>query len=567
MKNFLVKDLLWELNFTGFTISQRNFKYLEWLNSDLLHTAEEFVGKNRLQESYFVIGMNNAFRTTRFELLLKRWLVEYFLKLFGRLNDLNDLSLEDNILNRFGVEKYRSRFEKLPKIKWEKPPNFFQRLFSIALRCPIILYHSLNTGLKIYGKKKKYKIMREALWGLYDIGGHYFHDDFLVDGDKVKKEDILLFSRGIPKEGARLKAYNDVKKSCYWHFDLSSLSLGVRPLFSRIIPKYIILGSRTLFKEIFSRHFSMYWSIYLYFIYNALPYEKLFSHFEVISELAHNCFSPGHIPEAIVCQNYGTRYYFMNWSDLSIGIDGYIVSFLGCDGYLLWGKAHFTGMEGDSRILMPTGYVFKKFIKKVASNRDKILSDMSIENRGKIISFFEENFGKECAMTEENFMVFWRTILKVARKEETNTIVIKPKTQLYHKPLSAGSKKEFYEILETLSKMKNVYVLDLNKWSFIEVIGISDIVVTQGMTSSATIALICGIEGLYLDQAQYNHPFSRLFKNQIVFDDPDRFLEMLFKIVHGEEKPSGHIPEPLMREYDAFDDDSGVDRFRSVLVK
>jgi len=110
-----------------------------------------------------------------------------------------------------------------------------------------------------------------------------------------------------------------------------------------------------------------------------------------------------------------------------------------------------------------------------------------------------------------------------------------------------------------------VYIVDETKWSFIEVIGVSDVVITQGMTSSATIALICGIEGLYLDQANYDHPFSRDFKGIAVFEDKDSLLLMIRKILMGDGSVLKNIPEEMMRGFDGFFDDEGIERFRHEL--
>jgi len=577
MKRLLVKDLLWELDSVPFKTGQNGPEYAQWVRNDVVNIAKEFVQKNKLTESCFVKGMNDVFKTTRFEILLKRWVVEYLKKLFSILDyfmlyhsQLNkELVLEDVALNRLVVEKYYFRFGVSPKIKWRKRPNLLQKIFSILLRSMVILRLSLNKGLKISGKREKYKVMREAIWGLHDINGYYFRDDFMVDEYKIKKEDILLFSRRIPAEAGKLKgrskAYHDAKKSCYKHFNLQSLSLGIKPLFLRIIPKYIISGSKALFKEIFSGHFSLYWSVYSCFLYNALLYEKVFSHFEIVSELGHNYFSTSCIVEAIICQNHGTKHYLMHWSDFSLPILKFQLSFLGCDGFLIWGNVHGQGIEIDPQILMPIGYVFKRFVKEVASNRNKILSDMGIDAKGKIISFFDESFGGTTAMTEENFVVFWRTILKVAQHEQANTIVVKPKGSSRYKLLSDELKREFLEISDRILKMENIYVIDENKWSFIEAIGISDITVTQGMTSSATIAIVCGIEGLYLDQVGYEHPFAELFKDKIVFDNPEKLVNMIHRIVIGKESPRKDIPERLLREFDEYADDRGIDLFRDIL--
>lgn len=567
MKRLLVKDLLSQLNSIKSSAGiQRSREYFEFINSNLTDFVDEFLRKNKLLESHFIRNMNKTFETTRFEVLLKRWTIDYLEKIFEALNGLDELTLEDNPINRFGVEKYRSNFAMLPKIKWRKQPALSQKLCSILVRCAVIVRLSLNKGIKISGKRKKYKIMREALWGLYDIGGYYIHDDFMVDGDKIKKEDILLFSRGITKDETRLKGYDDAKKSPYGHFDLQSLSMGIGPFCSRIIPKYIISGSRILFKEARSDHFSLYWSVYLYFKYNALPYEKIFSHFEITSELAHNCFTASHIPEAIICQNHGAKYYFMIWSDMAIRINEYTVSYLGCDGYLSWGKAHITGLEGDPRILMLTGFPFKKFIKKVIADRNNVLSDMGISAKGKIITFFDESFGGGIKMTEENFVTFWETALKLSQIEEGNTILIKPKELNRYHNLSEGLKTRFIDIKNKIEKNQNIYIIDEKKWSFIECIGVSDIVVTQGMTSSTTIAIICDIEGLYLDEAQYDHPFSRLFKDRIVFNDPGELLVMISKILKGKEHPLKDIPEDVLRDFDTYKDDMGIDRVRDILI-
>lgn len=565
MKRLLVRDLLVQLNTVSQDKAQRSMEYLEWIGSDLVGIVEEFTKKNNLIESYFIKSMNKIFKTNRFKFLLKRWLAEYFLKLFKILDCSKELILEDNSLNRFGLEKYYLRFKILPKVKWKKQANFLQKIVSIFLRGSFIIYLSLNSGLKISRKRKKYKVMREALWGLYNIGGYYFHDDFFVDGNKIKEEDILLFSRGSCECRCRSKGWEDVKKSPYAHFDLRFLSLGIIPLFSRIIPKYIILGNRVLLREICSVHFSLYWSIYSELIYNGLPYEKVFSHFEIVSELGHNYFSSSYITEAIICQNHGAKYYLMHWSDFSLPLMNFFVSFLGCDRFLKWGNIHGQGVEADSRIFVPTGYVFKRFIKEVALNRNKVLLDLGIDCKGKVISFFDESFGGECKMTEEHFVNFWESALKLAEKEKTEAILIRPKELSRYNSLSKDLKEKFIDIKNKIEKKQNIYIVDSYKWSFVEVVGVSDIVVTQGMTSSATIAIICGIVGLYLDQAHYSHPFSMLFKDRIVFDDSDKLIFMIQRILKGIDNPLKDIPEQLLRAYDAYPDDRGIDLFRDIL--
>ena len=256
----------------------------------------------------------------------------------------------------------------------------------------------------------------------------------------------------------------------------------------------------------------------------------------------------------------------MHWSDQSIKIDKYLVSHLGCDKYLLWGREHRMGVEGSERILKPTGYVFKRFIHEVRAKRGETMSRMGIEPREKVISFFDESFGRDVMMTESHYVTFWQTALKLAEDNPYYTVIMKTKDKEYYKDLSHDNKKRFLEIKEKIETMPNIYVVDGTQCSFIEVIGVSDIVVTQGMTSSATIAIICGIEGLYFDEVGYDHPFARDYREKLVFNDQKELLRTVKQIATGAESPLGDIPEDTLTRYDAYRDDRGIERFRKILT-
>ncbi|MDD5618330.1 MAG: NTP transferase domain-containing protein, partial [Candidatus Omnitrophica bacterium] len=510
-----------------------------------------------------------------FELLIKRWVVEYYWVLFkaiydsvhSEFNNNDSLKLEDNFLNRFAVKQYQNRFNNKLNITWGKRSNVIIKLLNILRIQLKVLLLSLNNGLSLYIDKKKYKVMAETMFGLFNTGGFYLHDDFLVDNDRIKKTDLLLFIKGNTKEGGRIKAYQDVQHSGYAHFDPSHLSISAKTFFARIIQKYILKGIAAFMIILKSEYFFFFSSIYEFFIVFALPYEKIFSNFKVNSELAYNYFSPSHIAESIVCQNYGTKFYLMHWSDHSVQIDSHIFSFLGCDKFLLWGNAHIVGVEGKQSLLCPTGYVFKKFIKEVSDKKNDILSAMNINaTNGKIVSFFDESFGEGFKISEEHLVAFWEMILKFASSNKNNTILIKPKIIARYDNLCGEFKNRFLYVKKSLEEKDNVYIINPDKWSFIEVIGVSDIVVSQEMTSSATIALICGKEGLYLDQASYNHPLSYLFKNRLVFDNSDNLLEMIKKITTGIDKPSKSISWNLLRSFDVYDDDRGINLFRDLLA-
>ena len=567
-----LRNMLLNLREQGEVFPQRNDEYYEWLHSDLVEIAEEFVYKNGIKNTFFIRKMNTVFGTDDFDTFFKKFITVYLSILFEKMDDFSHykrgqkLVLEDSPLNRFGSEKYFSKFGRLKTVDWKKSQGAVSKGVGIMLKNLIVLQISLSRGLKFSPKKKKYKVMREALWGLYDTGGEYFHDDFFVDNKTIKKEDVVFFSRGLSAESGRVKSYNDVKRSEYANFNIKELSIGINVFFGRIIPKYIVSASSALFAELKSPNYSLFSSMFLYFLRYALPYEKIFSNYEIGAELGHNFYSPGHVAEAMVFRANGAKYNLMHWSDTAIKTDKYLTAHLGCDSYFVWGRAHVTGVEGNGKIIKPTGYVFKRFIKKTARRRDEILNKMKVSKKGKIISFFDESFRSRCKMTEEHYVNFWYTALKFARKNRNDTILIKPKSMERYKGLSENLIKRFLRIKIELESFENVHIIDDRKWSFIEVIGVSDVVITQGMCSSATIAIICGIEGLYLDEARYNHPFRELFTDRIVFNDSEKLLSMVDRIIANEDSPIKDIPERLLRSFDAFEDDRGIDMFISALA-
>ncbi len=570
IRRTLTPELVASLESIEYEKKQKNYDYYEWLGNNMIGFIDEYVSNRNLLNTHFIITLNSVFRTRRFDLFLKKWLIQYLFSLFNIMDSFPEgkpLTLKDDPLNRFAAEKFISYFKKGLKIKWKRGAPFLSKLFLFLIFPCFVMILSLKNGVKLYGKKKKFKVMREAIWGLPDFKNHFYHDDFMVDGEIIKKEDLLLYSRGVPVEKGRLKGYHDAQRSGYSHFVLGKQPIMLGTLLFKIIPKYIVIIVSSFLFRLFTKDFDLFYAIAYDFTYNAIPYEAVFSNYSVTSELGHNYFCPSHIAESIICQNYHTSYYLFHWSDISVKEINYIAAFLGCDKFLLWGKAHLQGRHLDSSGNLPIGYLFKRFVKQVQASRKKYLAEMEIKPQNKIISFYDESFGWGCEMTEDHFMAFWEMILKVVENEKSHTILIKQKISKNYPFENELNEKRFIEIKEHLKKERNVYLINPDKWTFIETIGVSDLVVTQGMTSSATIAIVCDIKGLYFDQYGYDHKFSKLFWNKIVFKDSDKIILEIHGILAKNDLPLKKIPEPLRREYDAYADDRGIDLLRLILAK
>lgn len=542
-----------------------NLKYVDYVN--------EYIDQEKLAGSVYVRNMNAAFSTNKFDLLLKRTVLEHMFQLFMLFDRYCSsgpfkVILKNNALNRFALKKYAAEYNDRIEVQWIKERNMLSQTFLILFQYLLAVYTSFKGGVALRGRRKTFKVLREAIWGLYDVGGYYYHDDFLVDDIYIKPGDLLLFSREVIEScETRHKAFIDAKRSNYEHIYLPDLRLNLKQLITRIMPIYYIKNIISLMAMVGNDNISLLIWVNLNFVVHALPYEKIFSNYEIRSELGHNSFSPSHIAEAIVCNAHGAKYYLMHWSDLSINNHTWAFSYLGCDKYLIWGKKHLKGVEGDPSILLPTGYVFKRFIRQIQSSKMQTMKAMGIEPQGKIISIFDETFGSSSKMTAEHYLCIWETALRIAAVEKDHTVIIKPKIMLSYNDLPDSLRTRYLEVRREMQNMNNIYIVNSPQWSFIEVIGISDIVVSQGMTSSSMIAIICGKDGLYLDQAHYEHEFWDVYKDQLVFDEPDELRAKISKILKSGTSAINVIPESTIRQYDEYSDDRGIDIFRQILAQ
>lgn len=575
LKTALANYLPARLAAQGAPPRQARPEYVEWLSADLTDVVCRFYLDQGLAADPFVRGMGEAFATRRFEPFVKKWLTEYLFKLFGVLEGRAGsppapVRLEDNPLHRCAIAAYARRFGAAPEVAWDPPPGPERRLANVLAFVGAVGWQALRNGLRLSAPPPGRKVLREAIWGLEGRGA-YFHDDFLVDGKAVRPEDFVLFSREAALGCAdRSKARSQARASRYAHFDLPALRMGLGPLLGRVLPLYAGRAAALLLASVRSEHFTLFSSLLSSFAANALPYERVFSNFRVASELGHNYFSSSHVAEAVVCENHGAGYYLLHWSDNSVAVDGFLAAFLGCDAYLPWGRAHLQGGEAGPARTDPIGYFFKdriRGIRRDPAERARVLAAMGVPPGGKVVGAFDETFGGEIKMTEGHFLTFWRTMLDLAAAEPGVRVLFKPKGTYFHDRFTDEGRRRFDALRAEAAGRPNVTVLDYARWSFIEPIAVSDLVVTQGMTSSSTIALVCGVDALYLDQACYGHPFAAAFKDRIVFDDPGRLLETARALLRGgSPRPLELIPEPQLRDYDAFDDDRGIERLRERLT-
>jgi spore coat polysaccharide biosynthesis protein SpsF len=568
IKKYLLGDLLVLSQRNRIPEFQKSPEFLEWIQECYLRNLDAFFQQKAWEKQVFINGMNRTFQTERFSLFSKRWLVDYGLNVLELFDDSIKAKivviLNNDSFHQALFQVYSDKFGVTPQVKWQRKPSLTKTILFLCSDFLIILFLGFNNGLTVKRAKVGFKVLKEAVFGFKKHS--LFRDDYFVDNHELKVNEILYFTRSNNVDPGRIKAAREANEAGVEHVYLHKLRFPVQNLFSLFFRKYTMGSLFVLYASRSSEFFPIFQNMYIYFLQFAVPYEKLYGQYAFKAEMGHNYFSANHIVEAIVAENYGTRYYLTHWSDKSARLNYYIMSYLASDKFCVWGKAHVRNVEGDESIYALIGYPFKEFILKARNARMELLAQMRLEKKWRIVSFFDESFGGSCKMTEIHYLHFWEMILQVAERFPDWRCVIKPKVFSRYNNLSEPLRKRFLHIVERLRGMANVHFLDEEVWTFVEVIGVSDVVVSQGMTSSSTIALICGINGLYLDEAQCQHPFRDLYKNKLVFDEQEALVSQLERIVNDEENPLREIPQILMRKFDAYEDDKGADRLRQILL-
>ena len=126
----------------------------------------------------------------------------------------------------------------------------------------------------------------------------------------------------------------------------------------------------------------------------------------------------------------------------------------------------------------------------------------------------------------------------------------------------------FNNIKQRCSESGRFYFIDNpREIAVTEVIAISDINITMGMGSPSTIALLCGKIGLYYDTTgNDHHPFTKKYRNKVVFDSKSELFSAVNKMIDGAYSPLSEIDEELLEDYDRFRDNMGLERFRDALL-
>tara|TARA_Y100000031_G_C8221401_1_gene386129 strand:+ start:140 stop:1093 length:954 start_codon:yes stop_codon:yes gene_type:complete len=302
----------------------------------------------------------------------------------------------------------------------------------------------------------------------------------------------------------------------------------------------------------------------------AIDREILLSHYQIGLDLSVNETSLVHIPETIILNNYGAKSVIYHWSDMTSGAFS-TEHFKSFNIYLIWGKAHIRGKQYFVDNIIETGCWLKHNFGEFTKDKKNIHKKLELPTNGyKVLAFYDESFAPNIHFSEEVLLDFWQMMFELIEENRNVIGIMKPKVGDGDKRLMLSAKgKEIYNnIKQRCSESGRFYFIDNpREVGVTEVIAISDINITMGMGSPSSIALLCGKIGLYYNTPGDDyHPFARKYKNKVVFDNKRGLFSAVNKIINQGYSPLDEIDEELLRDYDQFRDERGLERFREALL-
>ncbi len=544
------------------------------LNNEALECTDFIYEKLGLEDCHFIKIYNERFKTNKLKPFVLKWISMYVFELLICLYrihldspSLKLLYLDDNSLNRHIYEWWYWKTGDIIQIQWLKQSDLRIGLATLALSALTFVFRPFFRGLCLPAKPKKFKIMKEATWGLQNP---VFRDDFFIDGEKLLKQDLLLYTYGSRHEG-RTFAYKDAQNSGYQCINRTNLKIPLNLLCQRLFKYHFLLPVVLILKNIKNKRNYLLREWLTAFHGAAVNYEILLSHYQIGLDLSVNEASLSHIPETILLNNYGAKSVIFHWSDLLTYYhsDDDLKSF---NVYLIWGKAHSHGKRYFVDSMVETGCWLKHNFGEFTRNKKRIYENLGLPvNSPKVLlAFYDTTIDPDFHFTEDVLLDFWQLMFEIVDGNKNVIGIMKPKVadRVKHLKLSDKGDEIYNKIRQRCLENGRVYFIDNpSEFAVTEVIAISDINITMGMGSPSTIALLCGKIGLYYDTTGSDyHPFTRRYRKKLVFDNKGDLFSVVRNITDGAYNPLPEIDEELLRGFDQFRDDKGLERFKQALL-
>jgi hypothetical protein len=457
--------------------------------------------------------------------------------------------------NRFITEWFQNKEKTVLNLRWLSPLP--------VLLCQIMAYYafvlkSLVTRGVTIKKFESAKLYKEAVWG---ISRPTMRDDAVVDGMNFRKEDVFFYSRYYDE--ARQRSSREIIKAGYRLVDINKcpVNIAFRTIdFIRIFfvqPFILFLSSIVRKDERFIEHTRFY--------------RDIFSHYAFLSTHDVKCHIASidydEVAETIIMNWFGTKNVLYQWSDWTSGRDVFN-SFTAFNNYYVWGFIHGRAQESNCFCDKEeeVGCIFLKTYFDSLRKRCSRGSASVVKN----ILLCDSGFSNAIFGTESAYLDFLDLAINLLEECKDTKVVFKLKL-----PLRDVEIRFIDEENRLLYKRKVERLVADSRFTFVDpyqsqsepLMAEADIVITMGIGSSSSIALMGRKEAIYYDKAgNSKHPMC-LYKNKVVFTDSGRLIDFVKDVLGGRESVFSYIDGDVLKRYDPFGDGMALERLTASLAK
>jgi len=468
----------------------------------------------------------------------------------------NHIIVKKNNLLLF-VVKYLKEREMVVNISWLKTKNkLYNVLSTMILYYLRLIFFVCKRGFCLNREKKRYLISKEAAQGV--CGEIKFNsDDFFIDDNYIKKNKVIFYYTGTQHK-SRKKAYRQIKDKGYSCVDITKLKFDIKSL-GLLLEYYIFYPLHVFFCVIiFNNDFLV--SSFVYFIIQAIQLEPFLSLYSIKANITINDAGSFQVIETIIFNKYGTHNILYHWSDLATYMN-VLHQYKAVNTYLIWGDntLRHCGNNFEVDEIIKIGFQGRSFYSKAVEDKDIIKSRLKRNNsKYPIVSFFDTSFDKNFIYSEESIIDFLKLIENFSKKQKSNILLKTKYIHDYEDVLNEDIKRLF----KSFSKIENINILDNYQWDVLEVIAISDVCVSLGMSSPSTIAIILNKPALYYNNVDNSpHPFYNKYKNKVVFEDEEKLFSKIDDLTKNKYLFKELISKDDIKLYDEFQDGHEFERF------
>ena len=536
------------------------------VNTEAIELTAAFYDQEIKNNDRLIRYYNKVLKTEKFAAYIKQQISVHIFTILKdlhliRLHGLNDkpILMEKNPIHMFVVRRIEEKYGLKYNIHY---------VFSLTGLLALGAYYAQlflefsRRGIVFNKPRETYSLSKEATWGFHQ---KTLRDDMVIDGKNFTQKDLLLFEIN-RREPQRLKAFKKAKQRGFDTVSIPDLKINIRRNIFDLLWFYLVLPMKWYFQLSFSNQAYLFCALHSFFR-KCFPFEVLMNLYDIKCNIS--VYDHGDIETTIVLNKYGTKNVIFHWSD-ETPLKDHLWVLVAHNIYVVWGNIHhdFNALYRCVDQKVNIGCLFKKAYFEAINNKERIISRLRNFNRkAKTVVFFDTSFADSIFLTRDIFLEYVTLIRDFCRENGNINVLLKPKSDRDSVRKMLGDKDAQYEkMLEELAQCGNFICLDPSEWSIEEAIAVSDVNINLGMTSPATIALICGKDALYYERTgNREHPFANKYMGQVVFDDRRILFQQIDNILKGKFHCLDVITQEDIREYDAYGDSNAIERLAAYL--